>query len=708
MEVCGGHTHAIYRFGLKDLLPPNIELMHGPGCPVCVLPMGRIDDGLAMAEDPRRDPHRVRRHDARARHAGQPARTQGARLRRPHRLLAARRAAPGAGQSRSARRVLRHRLRDHGAVDGADAQAGEGAGREQLLRLLQSRHDHSGDPRDSRLARHAASTRSSARATSRRSSAAARTSGSRSARASRSSVAGFEPLDLLQSIAMLLRQLRDGRAEVENQYNRVVPWEGNRAALEAMADVFELRPYFEWRGHGIHLAVGAAAERRATPRGTRSGASRCPGVRVTDPKAAQCGEVLKGVLKPPRCKLFGKECTPEHPVGALMVSSEGSCAAYYTYVHRKAVGGGPMGVSSPGVRVIQRGDRAGHVPRSAHRDGARRRRQGQPSPGRRTDRAAADRARAPNRSATRRIVDIGGTRLAVTADSFVVTPLRFPGGSIGELAVNGTVNDLAVAGARPAGLLVTFVLEAGLPVGRARGRGARDGAPPRGAPACAILGGDTKVVEHGKADGMYVTTTGFGELLPGVSLAASQRAARRSRAGVGPDWRSRHHHPAGARRARPRGRPRVRHALGGAAGRRAGRRGRAGRALDARPDPRRRRHRAQRAGPRLRPRHRPRRRPAAGARRGARRLRAARPRSAAHRQRRTVPRHRRAGARRRGAGRAAAAPGGERPPIIGEIRESAGRARCSPKPATAAAASSTCWSATRCRGSARAPARRDP
>ena len=69
MEVCGGHTHAIYRFGLKDLLPDNIELVHGPGCPVCVLPMGRIDDGLAMARTARRDLHRLRRHDARARHA---------------------------------------------------------------------------------------------------------------------------------------------------------------------------------------------------------------------------------------------------------------------------------------------------------------------------------------------------------------------------------------------------------------------------------------------------------------------------------------------------------------------------------------------------------------------------------------------------------------------------------------------------------------
>jgi hydrogenase expression/formation protein HypE len=119
------------------------------------------------------------------------------------------------------------------------------------------------------------------------------------------------------------------------------------------------------------------------------------------------------------------------------------------------------------------------------------------------------------------LVDVGGVRLAVTSDSFVVTPLRFPGGSIGDLAVNGTVNDLAVAGARPVGLLVTFVLEAGLPSAvleaevRAIAAAARDA-------GVRILGGDTKVVEHGKADLMFVTTTGFGELLPGVSLAASR------------------------------------------------------------------------------------------------------------------------------------------------------------------------------------------
>ena len=146
---------------------------------------------------------------------------------------------------------------------------------------------------------------------------------------------GFEPLDLLQSIVMLLRQLRAGEARVENQYKRVVPWEGNRAALKAMAEVFQLRPYFEWRGLGF-ISQSALRIRDEYARVGCRAALPDSRTRVTDPKAAQCGEVLKGVLKPAQCKLFGNECTPEHPIGALMVSSEGSCAAYYNYEHRKA------------------------------------------------------------------------------------------------------------------------------------------------------------------------------------------------------------------------------------------------------------------------------------------------------------------------------------------------------------------------------------
>jgi hydrogenase expression/formation protein HypD len=143
-------------------------------------------------------------------------------------------------------------------------------------------------------------------------------------------VAGFEPLDLMQSILMLMRQLDEGRCEVENQYGRAVLWEGNLKALEAMSEVFELRPYFEWRGLGF-IAQSALKLSPAYADLDAELRYSTPGVRVADPKACQCGEVLKGVLKPPECKVFGTACTPERPLGALMVSSEGACAAYYNF-----------------------------------------------------------------------------------------------------------------------------------------------------------------------------------------------------------------------------------------------------------------------------------------------------------------------------------------------------------------------------------------
>jgi hydrogenase expression/formation protein HypD len=143
-------------------------------------------------------------------------------------------------------------------------------------------------------------------------------------------VAGFEPLDILQAVLMIIRQLGDGRREVENQYTRVVPYEGNLRALEVMAEVFELRPHFEWRGLGF---ISQSALRLSDAYADFDAELRfaTPGVRVADPKACQCGEVLKGVIKPWECKVFGTACTPEHAIGTCMVSPEGACAAYYNY-----------------------------------------------------------------------------------------------------------------------------------------------------------------------------------------------------------------------------------------------------------------------------------------------------------------------------------------------------------------------------------------
>jgi hydrogenase expression/formation protein HypD len=143
-------------------------------------------------------------------------------------------------------------------------------------------------------------------------------------------VAGFEPLDILQSVYMLMLQLRDGRCEVENQYSRVVPWDGNQVALRAISQVMQLRPYFEWRGLGF-INHSALQVRPNLSTYDAEVVFDVPGVRVADPKSCQCGEVLKGVLKPWECKVFGTACTPETPIGTCMVSPEGACAAYYNF-----------------------------------------------------------------------------------------------------------------------------------------------------------------------------------------------------------------------------------------------------------------------------------------------------------------------------------------------------------------------------------------
>ena len=149
-------------------------------------------------------------------------------------------------------------------------------------------------------------------------------------------VAGFEPLDLLQSVLMVLEQIRDGRAEIENQYARVVPEHGNPVSLAAIADVYEPRPTFEWRGlgeideSGLRIRPKYAAFDAEAKFGVGYGAARGRGP-VAEPEGCACGAVMTGRIKPVQCPQFGKGCTPDMPLGALMVSSEGACAAYWTY-----------------------------------------------------------------------------------------------------------------------------------------------------------------------------------------------------------------------------------------------------------------------------------------------------------------------------------------------------------------------------------------
>jgi hydrogenase expression/formation protein HypD len=329
MEVCGGHTHAIFKFGIETLLPGGIELVHGPGCPVCVLPMGRVDDCVALAETPGvilatfGDAMRV----PGSRKSLMQAKAEGADVRMvysPLDALALARANPS-------REVVFFALgfettMPSTALTVLQAEA-EGIGNFSLfcnhitiiptIKAILESPDQQIDgflgPGHVSMVIGTAPYRFIAERYGKP-----------------LVVAGFEPLDVLQSIWMVLRQLAEGRAEIENQYARVVPEGGNDPALEAIGRVFELRPFFEWRGLGSIDHSGVRI-RDAYARFDAERRFSVPDIRIADPKSCQCGEVLKGVIKPWECKLFGNGCSPANPMGALMVSSEGACAAYYRY-----------------------------------------------------------------------------------------------------------------------------------------------------------------------------------------------------------------------------------------------------------------------------------------------------------------------------------------------------------------------------------------
>ncbi|GAA1513656.1 hydrogenase formation protein HypD [Sphaerisporangium rubeum] len=329
MEVCGGHTHTIYKHGLEDHLPEAITLVHGPGCPVCVIPMGRIDDAIHIAERPGvimtsfGDMTRV----PGGRGSFQDAAARGADIRVVYSPL-------------DALKIARDNP-DHQVV--FMAVGFETTAPSTAMTLLRAEAEGIAnfsvfcnhvtiipaikailDSPDLRLDGFIGPGHVSAVIGCRPYRFIAEQYGKPLV------VAGFEPLDVLQAVHAGLTQLSRGHAAVENQYSRVVPWDGNPKALSVINQTMEPRPHFEWRGLGFisHSAL------RLRDRYAAYDAERLfdlPATRVADPKACQCGEVLKGVLKPWECKVFGTACTPETPIGTCMVSSEGACAAYYNF-----------------------------------------------------------------------------------------------------------------------------------------------------------------------------------------------------------------------------------------------------------------------------------------------------------------------------------------------------------------------------------------
>ena len=329
MEVCGGHTHTIYRHGLEHLLPPEVEFVHGPGCPVCVIPRGRVDDAVWLA--------------------GRPG-------------------------------VIFTTFGDMMRVPGTQGSLLQAQARGADVRFVYSPLDAvkiARDNPDREVVFFAVGFETTSPSTAVSLALAAKTKlknffvfcnhvlinppvraileaenvkldgligpghvatvvGSDHFRFVAEEfhlpivITGFEPLDILQSVAMLLTQYAEDRRAVENQYARVVRPEGNLEARRLLEEVFSRRDTFEWRGLGWIPQSGY----RLADEYERFDAEEhfdLPGDRVADHPACQCGLVLTGQIKPWECKVFGTGCTPENPIGTCMVSPEGACAAYYSF-----------------------------------------------------------------------------------------------------------------------------------------------------------------------------------------------------------------------------------------------------------------------------------------------------------------------------------------------------------------------------------------
>ncbi len=342
MEFCGGHTHAISRYGVPDLLPAGVRMIHGPGCPVCVLPIGRIDLAIKLALErgvilcTYADTLRV---PASGGLSLLRAKAQGGDIRMVYAVTDALKIARAHPEREVVFFAIGFETTTPPTAVAIKLAAAEGLANFSVLcchvltpaaimNILESPEVRAlgSVPIDGFIGPAHVST----------------VIGSRPyeffAEEYRKPVviAGFEPLDVMQAILMLVRQVNGGRAVVENEFTRAVTPEGNVKAQQWVAEVFELRRRFEWRGLG-EVPYSALKIRERYARFDAERRYRLEYRPVADNKACECGAILRGVKDPTDCKLFGLACTPENPMGSCMVSSEGACAAHYTYGRHKDV-----------------------------------------------------------------------------------------------------------------------------------------------------------------------------------------------------------------------------------------------------------------------------------------------------------------------------------------------------------------------------------
>ena len=336
MEFCGGHTHAISRYGIEDLLPGNVHLIHGPGCPVCVLPMGRIDAAIRLAARPEvtlctyGDLMRVPGSKGTSLMT---ARAAGADVR----MVYSTRDALRIAKAEPTREVVFFAI-GFETTTPPTALAIRLAARERLTNFTVFCNHVLTPPAiqnilDSPDVRDFGSVRIDGFIGPAHVSTVIGTQPYAFFAEEFERpvvVTGFEPLDVLQGVLMLIRQVNEGRHEVENEYGRAVRPEGNERAKAEVAEFFELRKTFEWRGLGWVPYSGL----RLKEKYAEFDAERRFGVEdiaAADNPACECGAILRGVKKPADCQLFGTVCTPDTPIGSCMVSAEGACAAHWTY-----------------------------------------------------------------------------------------------------------------------------------------------------------------------------------------------------------------------------------------------------------------------------------------------------------------------------------------------------------------------------------------
>jgi hydrogenase expression/formation protein HypD len=328
MEICGGQTHTIMRYGIDELIPRQIELVHGPGCPVCVTPLETIDKALELASRPdvivvsygdmlrvpgsRADLFRAKARGADVRVVYSP--TEALKIARQHPLkkvvflaigfeTTAPANAMAAWQARRERLTNFYLLVSHVLVPPA-IRALMASPQNRVQAFIAPGHvctvvgtrDYEDLVRDFRVP---------------------------------IVVTGFEPVDLLQGICMLVTLLEAGAARVENQYARSVSYEGNTPAQQVVADVFEVADQ-KWRGVGLIPRSGLRM-RESYAAFDADRAFHLQGIVADEPAECISAQVLQGLRKPPDCPAFAMRCTPENPLGAPMVSAEGACAAYYHY-----------------------------------------------------------------------------------------------------------------------------------------------------------------------------------------------------------------------------------------------------------------------------------------------------------------------------------------------------------------------------------------